>query len=172
MGDRYIDWNIALQLPMRLLSAPPDWGLGGHPHGFRCALGPPHRSALRNSAKLLRLCGLTRYVVLAVSTWRKAPLPLLAAPHNEHPRLDVPAVTDRCGHDRACSSERTDDGEAIEHGQHTSFSMIDGQAGFYRRRTRSYVAIRREITRDFSKEGQRALHKRLGHITEVMWSTT
>ena len=111
-------------------------------------------------------------MVLAVSTWRKAVLPLLAAPHNEHRRLDGPAVTDRFGHDRACSSERTDDGEAIEHGQHTSFSMIDGQAGFYRRRTRSYVAIRREITRDFSKEGQRALHKRLGHITEVMWSTT
>ena len=53
-------------------------------------------------------------MVLAVSTWRKAALPLLAAPHNEHRRLDGQAVTDRCGHDRACSSERTDDGEAIE----------------------------------------------------------
>src|SRR5262249_32953268 len=84
-------------------------------------------------------------------------------------RSYVVAVTDRCGHDRACSSERTDDGEAIEHGQHTSFQVVDGQAGFCRRRTRSYVAIRREIMRDFSEEDGRTPHKRLGHITGADW---
>src|SRR5262249_51666980 len=102
-----------------------------------------------------------------VSTWRKAAFPLLATPHNEHRRLDGQAVTHRCGHGRACSSERTDEGEAIEHGQHAISQMVDGQAGFCHRRTRSYVAIRREITRHFSEEDQRAPHKRLGHITEV-----
>ena len=76
---------------------------------------------------------------------------------------------DRVGHDRACSLERTDDGGAIEHDQQTSFLMVDGQARLCRRTTRTYVAIRREITRDFSKEDQRAPHKRLGHITSAGW---
>jgi hypothetical protein len=107
-------------------------------------------------------------VVLAFSTWRKAAFPLLASPHNEHRRLDGQVVTDRCGQDSACSSGRTDDSQAIEHGQLPISHLVDGQAGFCRRSTRTYVAIRREITRDFSNEDRRTPHKQLGHITEVM----
>jgi hypothetical protein len=86
----------------------------------------------RASANLLRLCGLVAYVVLVVSTSRKAASPLLVAPHNEHRRLDRHVVADRSGRDRPCSSGHTADGVAIKCGQYTTAQAEDGQGCSFR----------------------------------------
>ena len=61
---------------------------------------------------------------------------------------------------------------AIKHGQHVIPQTEYGQTGPGRSRTRGYVAIVGPITRYFPKEGRWTPHKRLGHITDVMWPVT
>jgi hypothetical protein len=60
---------------------------------------------------------------------------------------------------------------AIKHGQHV-IPQTEHEAGPGRSRTRGYVAIVGPITRYFTKEPRRTPHKRVGHITGVMWCTT